>query len=85
MLGAEQSGFVNDLGFEMYHKILDEAVQELRENEFKDLFETKPGDLKLSLPDTVIETDLTVVIPERYVQKYLGTARALHPVRQHQK
>ena len=68
LLGAEQSGFVNDLGFEMYHKILDEAVQELRENEFKDLFETKPSDLKLALPDTVIETDLTVVIPERYVQ-----------------
>ena len=68
LLGAEQSGFVNDLGFEMYHKILDEAVQELRENEFKNLFETKPSDLKLALPDTVIETDLTVVIPERYVQ-----------------
>jgi len=68
LLGSEQSGFVNDLGFEMYHKILDEAVQELRESEFKDLFETKPGDLKLALPDTVIETDLTVVIPERYVQ-----------------
>ena len=67
LLGAEQSGFVNDLGFEMYHKVLDEAVQELRENEFKDLFETKPGDLKLALPDTVIETDLQVVIPERYV------------------
>ncbi|MCX6213212.1 transcription-repair coupling factor [Spirosoma sp.] len=67
LLGAEQSGFVNDLGFEMYHKVLDEAVQELRESEFKDLFETKPGDLKLSLPDTVIETDLQVVIPEKYV------------------
>ncbi len=67
LLGAEQSGFVNDLGFEMYHKVLDEAVQELRESEFKNLFETKPGDLKLSLPDTVIETDLQVVIPERYV------------------
>lgn len=67
LLGAEQSGFVNDLGFEMYHKVLDEAVQELRENEFKDLFESKPGDLKLALPDTVIETDLQVVIPERYV------------------
>ncbi|WP_288429693.1 transcription-repair coupling factor [uncultured Spirosoma sp.] len=67
LLGAEQSGFVNDLGFEMYHKVLDEAVQELRENEFKDLFETKPGDLKLKLPDTVIETDLPIVIPERYV------------------
>ena len=67
LLGAEQSGFINDLGFEMYHKVLDEAIQELRESEFKDLFETKPGELKLALPDTVIETDLQVVIPERYV------------------
>ncbi|UFH55258.1 transcription-repair coupling factor [Spirosoma sp. KNUC1025] len=67
LLGAEQSGFINDLGFEMYHKVLDEAVQELRENEFKELFEDKPGELKLALPDTVIETDLQVVIPERYV------------------
>jgi transcription-repair coupling factor (superfamily II helicase) len=56
------------LGFDTYHKILDETVQELRETEFKDMFETKPGDLNLSLPDTVIETDLPVVIPERYVQ-----------------
>jgi transcription-repair coupling factor (superfamily II helicase) len=68
LLGAEQSGFINDLGFDTYHKILDETVQELRETEFKDMFETKPGDLNLSLPDTVIETDLPVVIPERYVQ-----------------
>lgn len=68
LLGAEQSGFINDLGFDTYHKILDETVQELRETEFKDMFETKTGDLNLHLPDTVIETDLQVVIPERYVQ-----------------
>lgn len=37
LLGAEQSGFVNDLGYDMYHKILDEAVSELKENEFKSL------------------------------------------------
>ncbi|GAA4411099.1 transcription-repair coupling factor [Nibrella viscosa] len=67
LLGAEQSGFVNDLGYEMYHKILDEAVQELRENEFKDIFSPKAEDLKPALPDTVIETDLNVVIPEKYV------------------
>ncbi|CCH56609.1 transcription-repair coupling factor [Fibrisoma limi BUZ 3] len=67
LLGAEQSGFINDLGFEMYHKVLDEAVQELRENEFKDLFEPNVGDLKPSLPDTQIETDLPVLIPEKYV------------------
>jgi hypothetical protein len=39
LLGGEQSGFINDLGYDMYHKILDEAVQELKENEFKSLFE----------------------------------------------
>lgn len=67
LLGAEQSGFINDLGYEMYHKILDEAVQELRETEFKDLFSPNTDVLKPSLPDTVIETDLQVVIPDKYV------------------
>lgn len=67
LLGAEQSGFVNDLGYEMYHQILDEAVQELRETEFKDLFQDTPEVFKAALPDTVIETDLEVLIPESYV------------------
>ena len=68
LLGAEQSGFVNDLGYEMYHQILDEAVQELRETEFKDLFLASTDDVfKASLPDTIIETDLEVLIPETYV------------------
>jgi transcription-repair coupling factor (superfamily II helicase) len=38
MLGAEQSGFIAEIGFEMYHKILDEAIQELKDDEFKGLF-----------------------------------------------
>lgn len=67
LLGAEQSGFVNDLGYEMYHQILDEAVQELRETEFKELFMDTPDVFKPLLPDTVIETDLEVMIPESYV------------------
>ena len=67
LLGAEQSGFINDLGYEMYHKILDEAVQELRETEFKDLFAPNLENFKPLLPDTVIETDLQVVIPDKYV------------------
>lgn len=67
LLGAEQSGFVNDLGFEMYHKILDEAVQELKETEFKNLFMPNEESLKTLLPDTLIETDLQVLIPEKYV------------------
>ncbi len=68
LLGAEQSGFITDLGFEMYHKILDEAVQELKENEFAALFEE---DLKekvsVLVQDCTIETDLELLIPERYV------------------
>ncbi len=67
LLGAEQSGFINDLGFDMYHKILDETVQELREKEFADIFDTKSSALKPALPDVVIETDLQVLIPDKYV------------------
>ncbi|MDZ7900624.1 MAG: transcription-repair coupling factor [Arcicella sp.] len=68
LLGAEQSGFINDLGYELYHKILDEAVQELKENEFRDLFEKQLSEVVEVLKvDCQIETDLTVLIPEKYV------------------
>ena len=68
LLGGEQSGFINDLGYDMYHKILDEAVQELKENEFKSLFETDLGAVAEALKvDCQIETDLRVLIPEDYV------------------
>jgi transcription-repair coupling factor (superfamily II helicase) len=68
LLGAEQSGFINDLGYDMYHKILDEAVQELKENEFKALFETDLSEVAESLKvDCQIETDMRVLIPEEYV------------------
>ncbi|MFN6943992.1 MAG: transcription-repair coupling factor [Cytophagaceae bacterium] len=69
LLGAEQSGFVNDLGFEMYHKILDEAISELKETEFRELFskELDAKSLKDLVTDCVIETDLAVVIPDSYV------------------
>ena len=68
LLGAEQSGFINDLGYDMYHKILDEAVQELKENEFKALFETDLSEIAEALKvDCQIETDLRVLIPEDYV------------------
>jgi transcription-repair coupling factor (superfamily II helicase) len=69
LLGAEQSGFINDLGYDMYHKILDEAVQELKENEFRKLFEVDLEQVAESLKvDCTIETDLRVLIPEEYVQ-----------------
>lgn len=68
LLGAEQSGFINDLGYETYHKILDEAVQELKENEFKELFTKELSSVvDLRLPDCQIETDLQIIIPESYV------------------
>jgi transcription-repair coupling factor (superfamily II helicase) len=68
LLGAEQSGFINDLGYETYHKILDDAVQELKEEEFKDLFASELAEkAKLVVQDCVIETDLEILIPETYV------------------
>jgi transcription-repair coupling factor (superfamily II helicase) len=68
LLGAEQSGFITDLGFEMYHKILDEAVQELKENEFAALFEEDLADkVAVLVQDCTIETDLELLIPESYV------------------
>lgn len=68
LLGAEQSGFISDLGFDMYHKILDEAVQELKETEFRDLFVKELSETtKVLVQDCNIETDLEVIIPEDYV------------------
>lgn len=68
LLGAEQSGFINDLGFETYHKILDDAIQELKETEFRDLFAAELAEkAKLIVQDCVIETDLEILIPETYV------------------
>lgn len=68
LLGAEQSGFITDLGFDMYHQILDEAVQELKETEFKDLFANDLKETaKLIVKDTNIETDLELIIPDNYV------------------
>jgi transcription-repair coupling factor (superfamily II helicase) len=68
LLGAEQTGFINDLGFDTYHKILDDAIQELKETDFKDLFATELAEkAKLIVQDCVIETDLEILIPETYV------------------
>ncbi len=65
LLGAEQSGFIAEIGFEMYHKILDEAIQELKDDEFKGLFaEEKPRPF---ISFTHVDTDLEVLIPDEYV------------------
>jgi transcription-repair coupling factor (superfamily II helicase) len=68
LLGAEQTGFISDLGFDTYHKILDDAIQELKETDFKDLFASElEQKAKLIVQDCVIETDLEILIPEIYV------------------
>ncbi|MEM9324590.1 MAG: transcription-repair coupling factor [Bacteroidota bacterium] len=70
LLGSEQSGFINDMGFEVYHKILDEAVAELKETEFKELFENEllnAENLKKFKADCLVETDLEILIPQNYV------------------
>jgi len=68
LLGGEQSGFINELGFEMYHQVLDEAIQELKETEFRDLFLTDPKELLPQGPkECNIETDLDVLIPDTYI------------------
>ncbi|MGL4631815.1 MAG: transcription-repair coupling factor [Leadbetterella sp.] len=67
LLGSEQSGFINDLGYEMYHKILDEAVSELKDNEFKSLFENTDEIKEFIVSDCQVETDLQILIPETYV------------------
>jgi transcription-repair coupling factor (superfamily II helicase) len=68
LLGSEQSGFITDMGFEMYHKILDEAVAELKEQEFKDLFETTEiENARQLIQDCTVETDLEILIPQEYI------------------
>ena len=65
LLGAEQSGFINDIGFETYHRILDEAIRELKSTEFQDLFEQeKEQDF---VTECTIETDMEVRFPGDYI------------------
>jgi len=76
LLGKEQSGFVQEIGFDMYINIIEEAVLELKENEFKDLFKNEESLKKLNESikkkveekRTVIENDLNALIPKDYIQ-----------------
>lgn len=65
LLGAEQSGFIAEIGFDMYHKILDEAIQELKDDEFKTLFKDEAPRPFVSF--TQVDTDLEMFIPDGYV------------------
>ena len=67
LLGAEQSGFINDLGFDMYQRILAEAVKELKEEQFQGLIAEEQAQSGLYVEETVLETDLSLLIPDHYV------------------
>ncbi len=64
MLGAEQSGFIEDVGFETYHRILDEAVQELRSQEFSDVFKGAPPP---KAAETSVDLEEDALIPDNYL------------------
>jgi transcription-repair coupling factor (superfamily II helicase) len=68
MLGGEQSGFMAEIGFEMYQKILDEAIRELKRNEFKSLFKEEISKQDDFVQDCTIDTDLEILIPDSYVE-----------------
>jgi transcription-repair coupling factor (superfamily II helicase) len=72
LLGAEQSGFIAEIGFETYHRILDEALLELREGEYKDLFagQEKPSESReetIYVTDCQVDTDMTLLFPDEYI------------------
>ena len=68
MLGGEQSGFIAEIGFEMYQKILDEAIRELKRKEFKDLYKEEIAQQDDFVSDCTIDTDLEILIPDNYVE-----------------
>jgi|TARA_R110000782_G_scaffold237188_1_gene323330 transcription-repair coupling factor (superfamily II helicase) len=66
LLGAEQSGFISEIGFDVYQKILQEAIDELKENEFKELY-AEELKTKNFVKDCQIETDFEILIPDDYI------------------
>ena len=67
ILGAEQSGFISEIGFEMYQRILDEAIMELKETDFKELYRDEIPVQKEFVKECLIETDLEIMLPDSYV------------------
>ena len=68
LLGGEQSGFMAEIGFEMYQKILDEAIRELKRTQFKDLFKDEISRQDDFVQDCTIDTDLEILIPDHYIE-----------------
>ncbi|MBO6830463.1 transcription-repair coupling factor [Allomuricauda sp.] len=68
LLGGEQSGFINEIGFETYQKILSEAIDELKENEFKELYEeVEGGKEKVYVKEMQLDTDFELLFPDDYI------------------
>ncbi len=67
LLGAEQSGFIADIGYETFQRILEDAVQELKETDFKDVFQEEFEKKKIFVRDITIDTDVEMHIPDDYV------------------
>lgn len=67
LLGGEQSGFVMNMGYETYQKILEEAIQELKETDYKDLFKEELEQKRAFVQEVTIESDLDMMIPDEYV------------------
>lgn len=67
LLGGEQSGFIMDIGFDMYQKILNEAILELKSGDFKEVFEDEIIEEHKFVTECAIETDLEMLIPDNYV------------------
>lgn len=68
LLGGEQSGFINDIGFDTYQKIMNEAIEELKENEFKELYPTENNiETKEYVKDLQIDTDFELLFPDDYI------------------
>jgi transcription-repair coupling factor (superfamily II helicase) len=68
LLGGEQSGFIAEIGYDVYHKILDEAVRELKETDFKELYAEELKETREYVKECTIETDLEMLIPDEYVR-----------------
>ena len=68
LLGGEQSGFMAEIGFEMYQKILEEAIKELKRTQFRNLFKEEISKQEDYVQDCTIDTDLEILIPDTYVE-----------------
>ena len=67
LLGGEQSGFISDIGYETYQKILEEAIIELKEGDFRELFKEEMEQQRVFVHEVQIETDAEMLIPDSYV------------------